>query len=488
MAFDYVSLAILYGWFLLGLYTVKLQVGEKMPALGKYRRAFSFAAFFAGPIGLAVFYGTENWKTIEKHFSFFQKPEPVRVVKHLNLIFLDSKGGDMFASHNASSDVVEYVKKFIYDAIERGCSDIFIDPKDDAYMIRFRVDGLIRLYDTVLSDKALAVVSMIKVAAGMDIAEKRRPQDGSFSAACEGVNSSFRVASVGVFGGEKITIRVIASESSQRTLTNIGLSLDQLKVVKSCLKLPSGMILMCGPTGSGKTSTLYSMLSSIDYSIKNVISIEDPIERVVPNISQMEVNEKADITFASLLRNALRQNPDVICVGEIRDEETAEIAAHAAQTGHLIIATLHSNDNIGTIIRLTDLGLQLRAISACLHLIISQRLVRLLCPHCKRPARLTEEQKAFCTKHRIPPQAILEASGCPDCDSTGYVGRRAVFEVLLLDTGLRAIMESPNASTSAIQEYVREHHGSQTISSMTMGMVLKGETSWAEFERVTVNI
>lgn len=488
MAFDYISLAILYGWFLLGLYTVKMQSGVKMPLLGKYRRAFSFAAFFAGPIGLGIYYGTENWDVIKKHLAFAQKPQPVVVAKHLNLIFLDSKGSDMFATHNASSEVIEYVKKFIYDAVERGCSDVFIDPKDDAYMIRFRVDGLIRLYDTVLSDKALAVVSMIKVAAGMDIAEKRRPQDGSFSAACEGVNTSFRVASVGVFGGEKITIRVIASESSQRTLANIGLSSEQLKIVQSCLKLPSGMILMCGPTGSGKTSTLYSMLSSIDYSIKNVISIEDPIERVVPYISQMEVNEKADITFASLLRNALRQNPDVICVGEIRDEETAEIAAHAAQTGHLIIATLHSNDNIGTIIRLTDLGLQLRAISACLHLIVSQRLVRVLCPRCKRPARLTDEQTAFCSKHGISPRSILEAAGCPDCDSTGYVGRRAVFEVLVMDTGLRTIMESPTASTTAIQEYVRKHHGGQTISSMTMGMVLKGETSWSEFERVTVNI
>ncbi|OQA78858.1 MAG: putative type II secretion system protein E [Lentisphaerae bacterium ADurb.Bin242] len=488
MTFNFVSLTILYIWFLLGLYTVKLQAGEKMSALGKYRSSFSFLAFFAGPIGLAVYFGTENRKMLEKYFAFLKPKEPVRDVKHLNLVFLDNKGRDMFASHNASSDVIEYVKKFIYDAITKGCSDVFIDPKDDAYMIRFRVDGLIRIYDTVLEDKALAVVSMIKVAAGMDIAEKRRPQDGSFSASCDGVNTSFRVASVGVFGGEKITIRVIASESSQRTLANIGLAPEQLKIIMSCLKMPSGMILMCGPTGSGKTSTLYSMLSSIDYSIKNVISIEDPIERVVPYISQMEVNAKADITFASLLRNALRQNPDVICVGEIRDEETAEIAAHAAQTGHLIIATLHSNDNIGTIIRLTDLGLQLRAISACLHLIVSQRLVRVLCPRCKRPARLTEEQKAFCAKHGIPPATILEANGCPDCDSTGYVGRRAVFEVLVMDSGLRAIMESPTATTSAIQEYVRVHQGNYTISSMTMRMVLNGETSWAEFERVTINI
>ena len=393
----------------------------------------------------------------------------------------------MFAGRTENSDIVDQVKKLIYEAVIRRSSDIFIDPKDDAYIIRFRVDGMIRLYDTLLEEKAVSVVSMIKVASGMDIAEKRRPQDGSFSVFCEGVNISFRVASVGVFGGEKITIRVISSENSKRDLADIGLSPEQLALVRSGIKLPSGMILMCGPTGSGKTSTLYSMLGAIDYSLKNVISIEDPIERVIPNISQMEVNVKADITFASLLRNALRQNPDVICVGEIRDEETAEVATHAAQTGHLIIATLHSNDNIGTIIRLTDLGVPLRSIAACLHLIISQRLVRKLCPHCRKKAELTLEQHSFCSQYNIPEDMLYSAVGCPACDHTGFSGRQAVFEILTMTNELRAIMESSDSSVSAIQNYILKNQGENTIFSITGDMLLRGEIPLEEFERVNIN-
>ena len=194
--------------------------------------------------------------------------KPAGNTDYLNLVFLDNHGRDLFAGKTDNSEVILYVKKMIYEAVTRHSSDIFIDPKDDAYIVRFRVDGMIRIYDTMLEAKAVSAISMIKAASGMDIAEKRRPQDGMFSALYEGVNTSFRVATVGVFGGEKITIRVISSENSKRDLNNIGLSPEQLAIVRSGVKLPSGMILMCGPTGSGKTSTLYSMLGAIDYSMK----------------------------------------------------------------------------------------------------------------------------------------------------------------------------------------------------------------------------
>lgn len=417
----------------------------------------------------------------------FTKKQPVQNTDYLNLVFLDSHGRDLFAGRNEYSQIVDLVKKMVYDAVTCHSSDIFIDPKDEAYVIRFRVDGMIRIYDTLLESKAVSVVSMIKVASEMDIAEKRRPQDGMFSVLYEGINTSFRVASVGVFGGEKITIRVIASENSKRDLNSIGLSPEQLALVRSGVKLPSGMILMCGPTGSGKTSTLYSLLGAIDYSLKNVISIEDPIERVIPNISQMEVNVKAGITFASLLRNALRQNPDVICVGEIRDEETAEVAAHAAQTGHLIIATLHSNDNIGTIIRLTDLGVPLHSIAGCLHLIISQRLVRKLCPYCRKKAVLNEEQQVFCQRYNITSDLLYTAEGCSRCGHTGFSGRQAVFEILTMTNELRTIMESTGATVSAIQDYIEKSQGDNTIFSITGDMLLRGEIPLEEFERVNIN-
>ncbi|MBQ9338414.1 MAG: type II/IV secretion system protein [Lentisphaeria bacterium] len=478
----WISIIVLYAWILAGLYTVRLLPKDK-----RANRGLLFAAFFIGPFGLLWIYLREYKDQLAKLFDFKKQPE--EDTQFLDLVILDSRGKEMASGHNAANiEVINAVKKLLYDAITKRSSDIFIDPKDDASVVRFRVDGMIRIYDTLLSDKAAAAISLIKVASGMDIAEKRRPQDGSFSVVCDGTNTSFRVATVGVYGGEKITIRVIASENSHRELTDIGLTPEQLSLIHSGLKLPSGMILMCGPTGSGKTSTLYSMLGAIDYTMKNVISIEDPIERTVPNISQMEVNVKADITFASLLRNSLRQNPDIICVGEIRDEETAEIAAHAAQTGHLIIATLHSNDNIGTIIRLTDLGVPLRSIASCLHLIISQRLVRLLCPHCRKPVEnLTDEQRAFCARYNIDPSYLFTAAGCPECDHTGFSGRKAVFEMLTMTHELRAIMERSDSSVSAIQEYIERNQGNNSILAITWQMLHKGEIPLEEFERVNIN-
>lgn len=478
---NWITVFIFYAWLLIGLFTVKLLKNNK-----KTNPYQVFLSFFIGPFGLGWLWFQENRDKIQ-HLFQFKKSNQKENTDYLNLVFLDNHGRDLFAGKSDSSDVIHYVKKMVYDAVTRRSSDIFIDPKDEAYIVRFRVDGMIRIYDTMLEAKALSSISMIKAASGMDIAEKRRPQDGMFSVLYEGVNTSFRVATVGVFGGEKITVRVISSENSKRDLNDIGMSPEQLSIVRSGVKLPSGMILMCGPTGSGKTSTLYSMLGAIDYSMKNVISIEDPIERVIPHISQMEVNVKAGITFASLLRNALRQNPDVICVGEIRDEETAEVAAHAAQTGHLIIATLHSNDNIGTIIRLTDLGVPLRSIAGCLHLIISQRLVRKLCPHCRKQAELNAEQLEFCRQYGIPTDSLYTASGCPNCDHTGFSGRQAVFEMLTMTNELRAVMESSGSSVSAIQEYIEKNQGENTIFNITGNMLLRGEIPLEEFERVNIN-
>ena len=472
---------ILYLWYLCGLYSV-----EKMKIDKQINQMLLLILFFTGPVGIIWWFVQQNRETFQKFFA--NKPHrKSNETEYLDLVFLDSHGRDMFAGRTEYSQAVNSVKKMIYEAVTHGSSDIFIDPKDDAYIIRFRVDGMIRIYDTLLEDKALSAVSMIKAASGMDIAEKRRPQDGSFSAICNGLTTSFRVASVGVFGGEKITIRVIASENNKRDLAAIGLRPDQLAQVRTGIKLPSGMILMCGPTGSGKTSTLYSMLDAIDYSMKNVISIEDPIERVIPQISQMEVNVKAGITFASLLRNALRQNPDVICVGEIRDEETAEVASHAAQTGHLIIATLHSNDNIGTIVRLTDLGVPLHSIASALHMVISQRLVRKLCKHCRKKAELNADQLEFCRQSNIDPNLLYAPAGCPKCDHTGFSGRQAVFEILIMTNELRAIMESSESSVSAIQDYLEKNEARDTIFSVTGRMLLRGEIPLDEFERVNIN-
>ena len=478
---NWITVILLFGWLLSGLYVV-----NRLRSDSRADPVQVLPSFFIGPFGWVWLRLHQNGGKIRDLFRFDSEGTKGQEGES-DLIFLDGQGNELFSGRTDRSRTVEDVKKIVSEAVNRRSSDIFIDPKEKVYTVRFRVDGMIREYDTMPEDQAAAAISMIKVASGMDIAEKRRPQDGMFSILYGGKTTSFRVASVGVFGGEKISIRVILPEDGSRDISALGLSKEQLSLVRSGVKLSSGMILLCGPTGSGKTSTLYSMLGAVDYNMKNVISIEDPIERVIPHVSQMEVNVKADITFASLLRNALRQNPDVICVGEIRDEETAEVAVHAAQTGHLIIATLHSNDNAGTIVRLADLGVPLRSIAACLQLIISQRLVRKLCPHCRRKAELSAEQLDFCAKYGIPAESLFTSAGCPECGNTGFAGRQAVFEILTMTDQLRAVMESSDASVMSIQECIEKNRGENTIFNIAGGMLLRGEIPLEQFERVNIN-
>lgn len=486
MYFNYFSVAVLFCWFLAGLYALK-QGARVLKPYKQYLPYYNLAAVFLGPLAMGLCYAVEYGG---KFFSGLNSKSASRKRNEIPVTIIDEKGKDIFTTiQDDHSGAFDLVKLMIYSALEKQqVSDIFIDPKNGDYTVRFRVEGQIKLFNTLDERMASAVISIIKVAANMDIAEKRRPQDGAFSALMNDMQTSFRVASVGVMGGEKITIRVMSSDMGQRSLKDIGFSPEQYRTVLTAVKMPSGMILMCGPTGSGKTSTLYAMLSAVDYNMKNVISIEDPVERMMPMISQMEVNVKAGITFASLLRNSLRQNPDVICLGEIRDEETAEVAVHAAQTGHLIIATLHSNDNIGTIIRLMDLGVPLRSIAAALHVIVSQRLIRKLCRRCRKKAVLTPEQQAYFDRLNISTESLYAPCGCPECDGSGYAGRQALFEILLMDAGLRAALEDPNASNTSIKAYIDAHQGDGTIQRQAQRLVEAGETSWDEYERITINI
>jgi type II secretory ATPase GspE/PulE/Tfp pilus assembly ATPase PilB-like protein len=476
-------LILLFSWFLAGLYALK--AGEKKfkknATLHSYYNLF---AIFLGPPALLFCHLTVDSADFVK-ILFSPKSKKKKNQEQLIMI-KDSKGHNVDTSD--MHDGLSFLKEMLHNALQKGASDIFIDPKQKSYAIRIRVDGVIKVVGMFTEEQALSVISMIKVAAGMDIAEKRRPQDGSFSANTATYKASFRVASVGVFGGEKIALRVINADIVWHKLNSIGLTKEQYKIISSAIKLPSGMVLMCGPGGSGKTSTLYSMLEAVDYNVKNVISIEEPVEHVMPNISQMEVNVKAGITFASLLRNSLHQNPDIICLGEIRDEETAQLAVHAAQTGHLIIATLHSNDNIGTIDSLMNLGVPLRSIAATLHLIISQRLIRKLCKHCRYKTKLTPEQAVFLEQSGVNTDSIYAARGCSGCDGTGYSGRRALFELLIMEPGLCAVLEAPDASNISVRAYIEEHQNMVNIAGQALELLNDGVTSYEEFERITLNL
>lgn len=480
--FDPVHFVLLMAWFAAGLYSLTL-IADYEGRLDGFKPLLNTLALFFGPVILLLFGGNKLYQEQIKARIF--KPEPAPEID-----ILDSRGKSVISIDGSSgSESLEIMKQLIFQALKKQASDIFIDPKGNStYTVRFRVDGALRLIRELDDSLANAVISAIKVAAGMDSFERRRPQDGSFTAKIESGQASFRVASVGAFGGEKITVRVLGTASGPMRLEDIGMTPENLKILKNTLKLPSGMLLICGPTGSGKTTTLYGILQSLDYSIKNVISIEDPIENIIPNVSQMEVNNKAEITFASLLRNALRQNPDVICLGEIRDKETAVIATQAAQTGHFIIATLHSNDNLGTIDRMMSLGVPMRSLASTLRVIISQRLVRVLCS-CKQKTTLPEEYREYFQAAGLSTDHVCAPCGCRECDGTGYKGRRAIFEIMVMNTELKSLLEAETVSLTAVKEHLDEQaSGSSMMLNDAMELVAHGITSIDEVERVVLRM
>jgi len=290
------------------------------------------------------------------------------------------------------------------------------------------------------------------------------------------------VASAGALHGEKLSIRILNKDAGTFSLDALGLPVKQREILAGHIAKPAGMILICGPTGSGKTTTMYALLNEIDRFTRNVITVEDPIEAVLPQASQIEINPKADITFANALRSVLRQDPDVICVGEIRDEETAEIALRAAQTGHLVLATLHSEDNATALIRLLDLGISPLLLSGGLNLIISQRLLRCLCGDCKAPAHLRDSQIEEFGKKDIDPSSIFEAVGCKHCEQTGYIGRTAVCDLMVVDEALKAEMaESKTLIDHLRSEGTRSHSG---LRRQGLKKVVAGITSLDELKRV----
>ncbi len=488
MNFNPITLGLLVAWVYSGVYAIRL-IDQNSEISGKGRAWINLFALLAGPATLLLFYLKEGLLRAKANFGKMLTRTDRR--READIVILDSRGQSVFeGSHPGDTgEAIFRAKWIVYEALCKRASDIFFDPKPNGtVVIRFRVDGTIKTIDELEMELGISVVSAIKVAASMDITEKRRPQDGAFSCESGKGPASFRVASVGAFGGEKITIRVLSNSAGPMSLKDAGLTGENLKILQNAARMPNGMILICGPTGSGKTSTLYALLQTIDFTLKNVISIEDPIEHVVANISQMEVNNKADITFAKLLRNALRQNPDIICLGEIRDEETAQVSSHAAQTGHLIIATVHSNDNLGTIDRLINLGVPMRSIAAMVQLIVSQRLVRRLCPACRKPAELTPQQLSLFEKAKISPKNVHKAVGCRSCDGSGYAGRIALFDLLVMNNSLRAALESEGATLSSIKLKIEAEHGSSILVVEGLKQAAAGMTSMEEVERVTLNL
>ncbi|HLV94043.1 MAG TPA: ATPase, T2SS/T4P/T4SS family [Candidatus Acidoferrales bacterium] len=382
-----------------------------------------------------------------------------------------------------STPAVRLVASAIAAAAAKHASDIHVEPQSSDMVIRFRVDGMLRDYQHIPRSLQNSVVSRIKILSDMDIAERRAPQDGRFLVKIAGNKIDLRVSTLPTQNGEKVVMRLLESEAPAQGYAGLGMPQEIADSLTRLLRQPQGMILVTGPTGSGKSTTLYSSLNLVRRPTVNIITVEDPVEYVLQGLNQVQVNSKAGLTFATCLRSILRQDPNVIMVGEIRDKETAEIALKAAQTGHLLFSTLHTNDSISAITRLLDLGIPGFQIASSVTAILAQRLIRRLCS-CHEQVPSTPEYAARLLEVgvRIPPAKQSLATGCENCDMTGYKGRIGVYEMLTFDEPIRAIVRT-GARTDEIQK-IAQHNGMRRMQEFALERVCQGETTLDEVLRV----
>jgi type II secretory ATPase GspE/PulE/Tfp pilus assembly ATPase PilB-like protein len=378
-------------------------------------------------------------------------------------------------------------KELVYDAILRRATDIHLEPTAEQMSVRYRIDGILHAAEPFDRPTGDAVVNIFKVLCAMDISEKRKPQDGSFGAKLEGREIDFRVATAGSKTGEKLVMRILDNASTVARLEEVGLRPKMVAQIRELVTQPHGMFLVCGPTGAGKSTTLYAALREIDRFQKNIITVEDPIEYHIDNITQIEINTKAGQTFAGSLRSILRQDPDVIMIGEIRDQETATIACQAATTGHMVFSTVHSNDTITALFRLLDLGVEPFMIASALTAVLAQRLVRTLCETCKEPYKPKPEflEKANLPAAKVdvfyrPPENPQQV--CPTCGGTGYMGRTGIFELLVITDQMRDMIRE-NPSINAIKAEARKN-GMIYLQEDGLRQVIQGRTSIKELLRV----
>lgn len=378
--------------------------------------------------------------------------------------------------------VVSAVEFLLNYAFDQHASDIHIEPKRETSLIRFRIDGVMHNIHVIPKPLHAPIVSRIKMLSRMDLAEKRRPQDGRIKTNSNNKDIELRVSTVPVAFGEKIVIRVFDPDILLQDLDNMGFYLRELTLYNSFLRRPNGIILVTGPTGSGKTTTLYSSLRSLSSPEVNIVTVEDPIEMVMEEFNQIGVQQGIGVSFDSILRNILRQDPDIIMIGEIRDRETAENAVQAALTGHLVLSTLHTNDSASTIIRLLDLGVPPFLISATLLGIVAQRLVRKICPHCKKVRTLSQDE---CEYLQLPEKsyAVWEGEGCKECRGTGYMGRSGLFEVMDMNDRLKA-MVSGSVELAMIVEAAKQE-GLVTLREIAINKMLEGVTTYEEVISMT---
>ncbi len=380
----------------------------------------------------------------------------------------------------SEAPVVRLVSHLIEEAIRNRASDIHIEPFPDRLAVRLRIDGVLRDLPSPPVSLARAVVSRIKILANLNIAERRLPQDGRVAQAILGHALDLRVSTVPTVHGESVVIRLLDQSAGVRPLAELGMRAQDEAEMRRLMALPNGIVLVTGPTGSGKTTSLYTALQLIDATERKVLTIEDPVEYHMPRVNQIQVKPQIGLTFATILRSLVRQDPDVIMVGEMRDAETADIAVHAALTGHLVLSTLHTNSAAGALTRLIDMGIEPFLLTSTVRAVIGQRLVRTLCPHCKqaRPAS-PEENHALAP---LPVVTLWQPIGCQQCGGTGYLGRVGLFEMMPMSEKLRALTLA-RAGSDAMDQAARQA-GMQSLLEDGMNKMRAGLTTFEEVRRV----
>ena len=427
-------------------------------------------------------------KAINRVYSRRSADEIINDIKDeygvANAVSMEAADDASMAERVDSAPVVKLVNNLIFDAFQQNASDIHIEPEESITRVRYRIDGDLQLHNEFSADVHQLIITRIKIISGMNIAEKRIPQDGSFQFKSEFFTFDIRVSSLPTPYGEKIVLRLLGADRNiDYNLASLGLSEYTQEIIYKAMRLPHGILLVTGPTGSGKTTTLYSMLAQLADVKKAIVTIEDPIERKFNGITQVQVNARSGLTFANGLRSILRQDPDTIMIGEIRDGETAEIAIRAAITGHFVLSTIHTNDALSTVVRLVDMGVEPFLVASSVKCVISQRLVKKVCPNCKREHSVTFEDNLLL---HTDLKTAFKGNGCTECNQTGYQGRTAVFEIILIDSKLQELI-ADKANMDDLKAYARDKK-MRMLREEVLDLINSGVTTVEEGIRILYSV
>jgi general secretion pathway protein E/type IV pilus assembly protein PilB len=396
----------------------------------------------------------------------------------------ESDGSFTLETIRQDAPVVNIINSICIEAIRLGASDIHIETQEEDIRVRYRVDGMLRTVKKI--DRALfhQISNRVKIMANMNTLEQRLPQDGRMRVVVEGDSVDLRVSVVPSTSGESVVLRLFNKSTERLGLTQLGFAEADLDKIRQAIRLPYGLILLTGPTGSGKTTTLHALIGTLPADGLKIITIEDPVEQLIAGITQIQIHEEIELTFESMLRRVLRQDPNVIMVGEIRDAVTAELALRSALTGHLILSTLHTNDSISVIARLANMGLEPYLIAAVLKCSVAQRLVRKVCPVCSREVKPDDRIAGLFGKYRIKGRTVRQAAGCPSCDNSGYKGRIVIGEVFPVDTVIEQMIAGRRSATE-IAAYAGKN-GMRSIAEDALRKLASGVTTQEEIEREVV--